>query len=93
MRLVNAKEPRKVNLAVGFFIVLANKLLMMMWISSAPPSRGGNRAFTLAAWNIRCRRNAGLFSPTMGLAQMGVVMAVLMEAKATDNRHSHLALG
>ena len=39
----------------------------------------------VAAWNIRCDRNAGLASAAKGLAQMGVDVAVLMEMKITDN--------
>ncbi len=39
-------------------INLAGKLSTMMSISLAPPSPGGGGAFTLAAWNIRCGRNA-----------------------------------
>ena len=66
-----------------------------MLISSAPPLPRGGRAFTLAAWNIRCwhNRNAGLTSAAKELAQMGVGLVVLTETKLTDNCHTHLALG
>jgi hypothetical protein len=74
-------------------INLAGKLSTTMSISSAPPSPGGGGAFTLAAWNIRCGRNAGMTSATKGLEQMGVGLAVLMEKKLTDNRYTRLALG
>ncbi len=64
-----------------------------MLISLAPPLPGGSRAFTLAAWNIRSGRNAGLSSAAKDLVQMGVSLAVLTETKVTDNRHPCLALG
>ena len=57
-----------------------------MSTSSAPPSPGGGGAFTLAAWNIRCGRNAGLTSAAKGIA-------VVTETKITDARYSRLASG
>jgi hypothetical protein len=66
---------------------------MTVLISSVPPSLGGSGAFALAAWNIRCERNAGLSSAAKGLAQMGVGLAVLTETKVTDDCHPCLALG
>jgi len=66
---------------------------MTMSTSSAPPSPGGGGAFTLAAWNIRCGRNAGLTSAAKGLAQMGVGIAVVTETKITDDRYTRLASG
>jgi hypothetical protein len=66
---------------------------MTMSISLATPSPGGSEAFTLAAWNIRCRRNGGLSSAAKGLAQMGVSLAILMETKVTDDHHPCLASG
>jgi len=47
----------------------------------------------LAAWNIRCGRNAGLTSAAKGLAQMGVGIAVVTETKITDDRYTRLASG
>jgi len=64
-----------------------------MSISLAPPSPGGGVAFTLAAWNIRCGRNAGMTSAAKGLEQMGVGLAVLIETKLTDDRYTRLASG
>ena len=77
----------------NWLINLADKLLMTMSTSLAPPSPGGSRAFTLAAWNIRCGRNAGLTSAAKGLAQMGVGLAILTETKITDDRYTRLASG
>ena len=54
---------------------------------------GGSGAFTLAAWNIHCGRNAGLTSAAKGLVQMGVGLAVLTKTKLTDDRHTRLASG
>jgi hypothetical protein len=64
-----------------------------MSTSSAPPSPGGGGAFTLAAWNIRCGRNAGLISAAKGLVQMGVGLAVVTETKITDARYTRLTSG
>jgi hypothetical protein len=47
----------------------------------------------LAAWNIRCGRNAGMTSAAKGLEQLGIGLAVLMETKLTDDRYTHLASG
>ncbi len=66
---------------------------MTMLISLAPPSPGGGGAFTLAAWNIRCGRNAGMTSAAKGLEQMGVRLAVLTETKLMDDRYTCLASG
>ena len=77
----------------NWLINLADKLLMTMSTSLAPPSPGGGGAFTLTAWNIRCGHNAGLTSAAKGLAQMGVGFAVVTETKITDVRYTCLALG
>jgi len=66
---------------------------MMMSTSSAPPLPGGSGAFTLAAWNIRCGRNAGLTSAAKGLVQMGVGLAVVTETTITDARYTRLTSG
>jgi hypothetical protein len=66
---------------------------MTMSISSVPPLPGGSGAFTLTAWNICCRHNAGLSSAAKGLAQMGVSLAILTETKVMDDRHPCLASG
>jgi DNA-binding transcriptional LysR family regulator len=72
---------------------LAGKLFMTMSISLAPPSPGDDGAFTLAAWNIYCRRNAGLTSVAKGLVQMGAGLAILPETNLTGDRRHCLALG
>ena len=64
-----------------------------MLILLAPPLPGGSGALTLAAWNIRCRRNAGLSSAAKGLVQMGVDLAILTETTVTDDCHPCLASG
>jgi hypothetical protein len=74
-------------------INLAGKLSTMMSILSVPPSPGVGGAFTLAAWNIRRGRNAGMTSVAKGLEQMGVGLAALTETKLTDDRYTRLASG
>jgi hypothetical protein len=64
-----------------------------MSTSLAPPSSGGCRNFSVAAWNIRCGRNAGLASAAKGLVQMGVAVAVLTKIKITDNCYPHFLSG
>jgi hypothetical protein len=64
-----------------------------MSTSSSPPVSGGYGTFLVAAWNIRCGRNAGLASAAKGLAQMGVTVAVLMEMKITDDHYPHFLSG
>ncbi len=68
-------------------INLAGKLLMTMLISLVTPLPGGSRAFTLAAWNIRCGRNVALSSVAKGLVQMGVGSAIFDGDKG-DGRSS-----
>jgi hypothetical protein len=76
-------------LAIVFYwlVDLASELLTTMSMSLAPPLPGGSGAFTLAVWNIRCGRNAGLLSAAKGLAQIGVGLAILTETKVADDRH------
>jgi hypothetical protein len=74
-------------------INLAGKLLMTMSILLALPLSGGSGAFMLAAWNIRCRRNAGLSYAAKGLAQMCVSLAILTKTKVMDDHHPCLASG
>ncbi len=64
-----------------------------MSMSLAPPLPGGSGAFTLAVWNIRCGRNAGLLPAAKGLVQMGVGLAILTEMKVMDDQYPHLVSG
>ncbi len=63
-----------------------------MSISLVPPLTGGSGAFTLAARNIRCGRNAVLSSAANGLVQMGIGLAILKETKVIDDHHPCLML-
>jgi hypothetical protein len=90
---IGAKKSQFDRWFFNWFINLAGKLLMTMSTSLAPPSPGGGGAFTLAAWNIRCGRNAGLTSVAKTLAQMGVGIAVVTETKITDARYTRLSSG
>jgi hypothetical protein len=90
---VGAKKSQYGHWFFNRLIDLAGKLSMTMSISLVPPSRGGSGACTLAAWNIRCRRNARLSSAAKRLAQMGVGLTILTETKVTDDRHPRLASG
>jgi hypothetical protein len=58
-----------------------------MSASLAPPLPGGSGTFSVATWNIRSGRRAGLAAAAKGLRQMGVGCAVLTETKLTNNRY------
>jgi hypothetical protein len=90
---VGAKKSQFGHWFFNWLINLAGKLSMTMLISLAPPLPWGSGAFTLAAWNIRCRRNAGLSSAAKGLVQMGVGLAISTKTKVTTDCHSCLASG
>ena len=64
-----------------------------MLASLAPPSSGGCRTFSVAAWNICCGWGNGLISPAKGLAKMGVGCAILFEMKITNERYARTTLG
>ncbi len=50
----------------------------------APPLPGGSGTFSVATWNIRSVRRAGLAAGAKGLRQMGVGCVVITETKLTD---------
>jgi hypothetical protein len=64
-----------------------------MSVSPMPPLLGGSRTFSVATWNIRSARGAGLAAVTKGLRQMGVGCCVLTETKLTDDRYSRTVSG
>jgi hypothetical protein len=53
-----------------------------------PPLPGGSGTFSIATWNIRSSRGAGLAAAAKGLCQMGVGCVVLTEPKLTNDRYS-----
>jgi hypothetical protein len=64
-----------------------------MLASPAPPLPGGSRTFSIATWNIRSGRGAGLVAAAKGLCQMGVGCAVLTETKLTNKRYPRFVSG
>jgi hypothetical protein len=65
-----------------------------MSVSSTPPLLGGSGTlFSVATWNIRSARGAGLAAAAKGLHQMGVSCCVLTETKLTDDRYSRTVSG
>jgi hypothetical protein len=56
-------------------------------VSLAPPLLGGSGTFSVATWNIRSARRAGLAAAAKGLRQMGVGCAVLTETKLIGTRY------
>jgi hypothetical protein len=59
-----------------------------MSVLLAPPLPGGNGTFSVATWNIRSTRGAGLAAAAKGLRQMGVGCMVLTKTKLTDDQYS-----
>jgi hypothetical protein len=57
---------------------------MTMSVLLAPPLPGGSGTFSVATWNIRSTRGAGLAAAAKGLCQMGIGCAVLTETKLTN---------
>ncbi len=58
-----------------------------MLVLLAPPLLGGSGTFSIATWNIRSTRRAGLVAAAKGLRQMGVGCVVLTETKLTDAQY------
>ena len=86
MRVVNARESAKlIRTLVLRLIIAINGLSIPMSASSAPSQPEGSGTFSVATWNIRSGRGAGLAAAAKGLRQMGVGCAVLTETKLTDD--------
>jgi hypothetical protein len=66
---------------------------MMMLALPVPPLLGGNKTFSIAAWNIRIGRGAGLAAAAKGLCQMEVGCTVLTETKLTNDRYPRFISG
>ncbi len=64
-----------------------------MSVSSAPSQPEGSGTFSVATWNIRSGRGAGLAAAAKGLRQMGVGCAILTETKLTDDRYPKFVQG
>ena len=64
-----------------------------MLASSAPSQPEGSGTFSVATWNIRSGRGAGLAAAAKGLRQMGIGCAVLTETKLTDDRYPKFVQG
>jgi hypothetical protein len=66
---------------------------MMMLASPVPPLLGGSGTFSIATWNIRSGRGAGLAAAANGLCQTEVGCAVLTETKLTNIRYPRFISG
>ena len=58
-----------------------------MSVLLAPSLPEGSRTFSVATWNIRSRRGAGLAAAAKGLCQTGVGCTVLTKIKLTDDQY------
>jgi hypothetical protein len=59
----------------------------------APSLLEGSGTFSVATWNIRSGRGAGLAAAAKGLRQMGVGCAVLTETNLTNDRYPWFVQG
>jgi hypothetical protein len=64
-----------------------------MSVSLAHPLPGGSGTLSIATWNIRSGRGAGLMAAPKGLCHLGVSCAVLTEIKLTNEQYPKLILG
>jgi hypothetical protein len=64
-----------------------------MSVLLVPPLLGGSGTFSIATWNIRSGRGAGLTAVAKGLRHLGVGCAVLTETKLTNKQYPKLVLG
>jgi hypothetical protein len=64
-----------------------------MSVSPAPPLPGGSGTFSIATWDIRSGRGAGLTAAAKGLCHLGIGCAVLTETKLTNKQYPKLILG
>jgi hypothetical protein len=80
-----------VGLPINYSLV--NGLSILMSALSAPSLPEGSGTFSVATWNIRSGRGAGLAAAAKGLRQMGVGCAVLTETKLTNDRYPKFVQG
>jgi hypothetical protein len=73
--------------------LLIEQLLRTVLVPLASPWLEDSRTFSVATWNIRCKRNTGLISAAKGLVQMGVNCAVLTKVKITNNKYPRCMSG
>ena len=66
----------------------------MVRMARRPPSRADGRgSFTVATYNVRCGRNAGLESALRAMATMGVDLGIFTETKITDGIYTRFSSG
>ena len=63
----------------------------MMSTPLTPPQPGGSgtkgpKPFSMATWNICCRRGTGMAAAAKGLAQMGVGIGILTKSPTIDTQ-------
>ena len=94
MRLVNARELTElIRLLVFCLVNIINGIPIPMTAPLAPSLPEGRGTFSVATWNIRSSRGAGLVAAAKGLPQMGVGCAVLTETKLTDDQYPRFVQG
>jgi hypothetical protein len=64
-----------------------------MSVLPAPPLPGGSGTFSIATWNIRSGRGAGLTVAAKGLCHLGIGCTVLTETKLTNEQYPKLVSG
>jgi hypothetical protein len=65
---------------------------MMSTVSTSPRPGGsetkGTKPFSMATWNIHCRRGTGMAAATKGLAPMRIGTGILTKIKVTEDWYS-----
>jgi hypothetical protein len=66
----------------------------MATMARQPPSRADGRgSFSVATYNVRCGRNAGLESALRAMAATGVDLGIFTETKVTDGVYTRFSSG
>ena len=66
----------------------------MVRMARRPPSRADGRgSFSVATYNVRCGRNAGLESALRAMAATGVDLGIFTETKITDGVYTRFSSG
>jgi hypothetical protein len=94
VRLVNARELTRLIWPLVFRLInIIDGIPILMSALLVPSLPEGSGTFSVATWNIRSGRGAGLVEAAKGLRQMGVGCGVLTETKLTDDRYPRFVQG
>jgi hypothetical protein len=94
MHLVNAQELTRLIWPLVFRLInIIDGIPIPMSALLVPSLPEGSGTFSVANWNIRSGRGAGLAAAAKRLRQMGVSCMVLTETKLTNDRYPRFVQG